>query len=121
MRISYWSSDVCSSDLDYTSLVREKVGDYLAKVYDGHVSAYYPAFPEGNVARVHIIIGRQADRTPRIPSAKLEEAIRAISTPWGQRLAALSEGSSPISVNYAYQEAFQIGRASGGERVCQSV
>src|SRR3546814_13194627 len=77
MRISYWSSDVCSSDLDYTSLVREKVGDYLAKVYDGHVSAYYPAFPEGNVARVHIIIGRQADRTPRIPSATLEEAIRS--------------------------------------------
>src|SRR5690606_2889506 len=62
---------------DYTSLVREKVSDYLAKVYDGHVSAYYPAFPEGNVARVHIIIGRQAGRTPRVPPAKLQEAIRA--------------------------------------------
>ncbi|CAD7048995.1 NAD-glutamate dehydrogenase [Pseudorhizobium endolithicum] len=91
---------------DYNSHVREKVSDYLAKVYDGHLSAYYPAFPEGGVARVHIIIGRRGSRTPRIPQAALEEAIRAISTPWSQRFAALSAGSAKLAVNNAFQEAF---------------
>src|SRR5690606_5157443 len=32
---------------DYNSTVREKIGDFFKTVYDGHVSAYYPAFPEG--------------------------------------------------------------------------
>ena len=91
---------------DYNSLVREKVSDHLARVYDGHVSAYYPAFPEGGVARVHIIIGRRGGRTPRVPQAKLEEAIRLISTPWEQRFAALSEEGMRLSVNQAFQEAF---------------
>ncbi|HUH49418.1 MAG TPA: NAD-glutamate dehydrogenase, partial [Mycoplana sp.] len=42
----------------YDSDVREKIGAYLKTVYDGRVSAYYPAFPEGGLARVHFIIGR---------------------------------------------------------------
>lgn len=32
---------------EYNSYVREKIGDYLSKVYDGHISAYYPAFLKG--------------------------------------------------------------------------
>ncbi|MCJ8519847.1 glutamate dehydrogenase [Pseudorhizobium tarimense] len=91
---------------DYNSQVREKVSDYLAHVYEGHLSAYYPAFPEGGVARVHIIIGRRGGRTPRIPQAKLEEAIRAISTPWEQSFAALADEQIKLSVNKAFQEAF---------------
>ena len=91
---------------DYNSLVREKVSDYLARVYEGHLSAYYPAFPEGGVARVHIIIGRRGGRTPRIPQAKLEETIRAISTPWEQRFSALADEQARLSVNNAFQEAF---------------
>ncbi|MBP2563035.1 glutamate dehydrogenase [Neorhizobium galegae] len=91
---------------DYNSLVREKVGDYLTKVYDGHVSAYYPAFPEGGVARVHMIIGRRGGKTPRIAQAKLEEAIRLIATPWEDRFAALAEEGPRLSVTQAFQEAF---------------
>lgn len=91
---------------EYNSFVREKVSDYLAKAYEGHVSAYYPAFPEGGVARVHVIIGRRLGKTPRIPQAKLEEVIRAISTPWEQRFNALAEDGPRLSVNYAFQEAF---------------
>jgi len=91
---------------NYNSQVREKVSDYLAKAYGGHLSAYYPAFPEGGVARVHVIIGRRGGRTPRIQQTKLEEAIREISTPWDQRFSALADEQTRLSVNKAFQEAF---------------
>ncbi|GGG15579.1 NAD-glutamate dehydrogenase [Rhizobium wenxiniae] len=91
---------------DYNSLVREKVGAYLARVFEGHVSAYYPAFPEGGVARVHFIIGRRGGKTPRIAQAKLEEAIRLISTPWEEQFSLLAENGPRLSVTNAFQEAF---------------
>ncbi|SFB54275.1 glutamate dehydrogenase [Rhizobium sp. NFR07] len=91
---------------DYNSLVREKVGAYLAQVFEGHVSAYYPAFPEGGVARVHFIIGRSGGKTPRIPQAKLEEAIRLIALPWDEQFAALAGDGPRLSVTNAFQEAF---------------
>jgi NAD-specific glutamate dehydrogenase len=91
---------------DYNSIVREKIGTYLADVFDGHVSAYYPAFPEGTAARVHMIIGRRGGKTPRIPQPKLEEAIRLIATPWEERFAALADAGPRLSVTNAFQEAF---------------
>ncbi len=92
---------------EYNSAVREKIATYLKTVYDGHVSAYYPAFPEGGVARVHFIIGRSTRRTPRVPQARLEQAIRAISARWDERLVALAGPSGlVISVSQAFQEAF---------------
>ncbi|MGV8937660.1 MAG: NAD-glutamate dehydrogenase [Allorhizobium sp.] len=92
---------------EYNSSVREKIGSYLQTVYDGHVSAYYPAFPEGGVARVHIIIGRTAGRTPRIPQPRLEEAVRRITTPWNDSFASLAGPDAPkLSVTQAYQESF---------------
>ncbi|RAX43506.1 NAD-glutamate dehydrogenase [Rhizobium tropici] len=92
---------------EYDSVVREKIGNYLKSVYDGRVSAYYPAFPEGGVARVHFIIGRSAGKTPHIPQAKLEEAIRAITARWDERFVMLAGPKAPsISVSQAFQEAF---------------
>src|SRR5262249_45526307 len=41
----------------YDSNVRKQIGDYLADVYKGHLSAFYPFFPEGPLVRVHFIIG----------------------------------------------------------------
>jgi len=37
----------------YTSEVRAEIGVYLAEIYEGRVSAYYPHFPEGELVRVH--------------------------------------------------------------------
>ncbi len=91
---------------DYDSVVRQKVGDYLARIYDGHVSAYYPAFPEGGVARVHIIIGRSGGKTPAVAQNELEDAVRHISTPWEERFALLAAGGPRISVTGAFQEIF---------------
>jgi len=91
----------------YDSDVREKIGAYLAKVFDGHVSAYYPAFPEGGVARVHFIIGRSAGKTPRIAQEALERAVREIVTGWEDRFSAIRPADgADLEVNEAYREQF---------------
>jgi glutamate dehydrogenase len=92
---------------DYNSAVREKIGTYLKTVYDGRVSAYYPAFPEGAVARVHFIIGRSGGKTPRIPQGRLEQAIREITARWTERFEFLAGEDAPkIRVSQAFEEAF---------------
>lgn len=62
----------------YDSIVREKIGNYLKTVFEGRLSAYYPAFPEGGLARVHFIIGRSGGKTPDVSSETIEAAIRDI-------------------------------------------
>ncbi|WP_315926067.1 NAD-glutamate dehydrogenase [Mesorhizobium sp. SP-1A] len=81
----------------YDSVVREKVGAYLKTVFQGRLSAYYPAFPEGGLARVHFIIGRSGGKTPRIEPAAIEAAIRDIVRTWEDALAEAVEvsGSDP--------------------------
>lgn len=92
---------------EYNSYVREKIGDYLARVYDGHISAYYPAFPEGALARVHFIVGRSNGKTPRIAQDKLEDTVSDIAARWIDHFTALSEPGAPLlDVDQAYQEAF---------------
>jgi glutamate dehydrogenase len=92
----------------YDSEVREKIGTYLKTVYDGRVSAYYPAFPEGGVARVHFIIGRSGGKTPRIAQAELEREIRSIATTWEERFAALTGGHECVlAAGPSFQAAFE--------------
>lgn len=99
---------------EYNSLVREKIGAYLSQVYEGHVSAYYPAFPEGAVARVHFIIGRTDGKTPRIAQDKLEEAVSDIAARWIDHFDALGEAGAPtLDVDQAYKEAFTPEEAFG--------
>ncbi|UUP17459.1 NAD-glutamate dehydrogenase [Nitratireductor thuwali] len=71
----------------YDSRVRAEIGDYLKTVFEGRVSAYYPAFPEGTLARVHFIIGRSGGKTPRVDSNQLEAGIREIVRTWDDALA----------------------------------
>ncbi|MBN9550535.1 MAG: NAD-glutamate dehydrogenase, partial [Alphaproteobacteria bacterium] len=70
----------------YDSVVREKIGAYLKTVFEGRLSAYYPAFPEGGLARVHFIIGRSGGKTPKIDQATIEAAIRDIVRTWDDAL-----------------------------------
>ncbi|MBX3583346.1 MAG: NAD-glutamate dehydrogenase [Rhizobiaceae bacterium] len=95
----------------YDSIVREKIGDYLATVFDGHVSAYYPAFPEGGLARVHFIIGRPSGKTPKIDQAKLEKDIRDIARTWEDSLrqaaADLGADSTLLSVAARFPQSYR--------------
>jgi glutamate dehydrogenase len=81
----------------YDSVVREKIGAWLKTAFEGRLSAYYPAFPEGSLARVHFIIGRSGGRTPKVEPAAIEEAIRDIIRTWEDALreAALASGADP--------------------------
>ncbi|ESZ18076.1 NAD-glutamate dehydrogenase [Mesorhizobium sp. L48C026A00] len=75
----------------YDSVVREKIGTYLKTMFQGRLSAYYPAFPEGGLARVHFIIGRSGGRTPKVDQATIEAAIRAIVRTWDDILRETAE------------------------------
>ena len=76
-----------------TAKCAERIGAYLAEVFDGHVSAFYPAFPEGSLARVHFIVGRAGGPTPDPSQATLEAAVEAIIRTWSDGLAAALAGT----------------------------
>jgi glutamate dehydrogenase len=96
----------------YDSELREKIGQYLKTIYDGRVSAYYPAFPEGGVARVHFIIGRSGGKTPKIAQAVLESAVKNLATRWDERFDALTGESGPkIRAGQDYQADFSPAEA----------
>jgi glutamate dehydrogenase len=71
----------------FDSDVRARIGNYLADVFKGHVSAFYPFFPEGPLTRIHFIIGRSAGETPNPDRAVLEDAVAAIVRTWADALA----------------------------------
>ncbi|MCM5554474.1 NAD-glutamate dehydrogenase [Pleomorphomonas sp. NRK KF1] len=66
----------------YNTDTRLAIGDYLADAFDGRVSSVYPAFPEGPLARVHYIIGRDEGATPAVAQAELEAAVARITRNW---------------------------------------
>ena len=81
----------------YDSRLRERIGQLLSQTYDGHVSAYYPAFPEGLLARVHIIVGRAGDPTPEVDIARLEARIAEMAKNWEDEfVAALGNANAPV-------------------------
>ena len=47
----------------FDTSVRRRIGNYLAGVYGGRVSAFHPFFPEGPLVRVHFIIGLPEEGT----------------------------------------------------------
>jgi glutamate dehydrogenase len=71
----------------YDSELRAKIGDYLSRAFIGHVSAFYPFFPEGPLVRVHFVIGRSGGATPAIDGATLEREVGAIVRSWIDGLA----------------------------------
>jgi glutamate dehydrogenase len=70
----------------YDTDVRRRVGDFLARVYQGRLSAAYPAYPEGPLARTHYIVGRTEGETPQIDGAMLESSILGIVRTWSDTL-----------------------------------
>ncbi|MEK1854004.1 MAG: NAD-glutamate dehydrogenase [Phyllobacterium sp.] len=75
----------------YDSVVREKIGTYLANAFEGHLSAYYPAFPEGGLTRVHFIIGHADGDFPKVKRETLEEAVRSIVRTWEDAVAEVGD------------------------------
>src|ERR1700719_2947636 len=66
----------------YDSATRIAIGNYLANVYQGRVSAFYPFFAEGPLVRVHFIIGRSEGEAPNPERATLDRAVETIVRSW---------------------------------------
>ncbi|WP_062015348.1 NAD-glutamate dehydrogenase [Aureimonas sp. AU4] len=99
----------------YDARMRDEIGRLLAERYDGHVSAYYPAFPEGSLATIHFIIGRRGGATPQPDVAAIEAEVARIARDWGQAFEAAIGGTGSHSEMLAmgagfptsYQEAVE--------------
>lgn len=94
----------------YDSDIRQRAGDYLAEQYDGRVSAYYPHFPEGEMVRVHYILGRNEGETPHPSRTDLESDITELMRTFGDRI--LLEALNPAEVK-SYANAFSAGYQLG--------
>jgi glutamate dehydrogenase len=70
----------------YDTSVRRRVGEFLTRMFAGRLSAAYPTYPEGPLARTHYIIGRDEGATPRIDRATLEAGISSIVRTWADGL-----------------------------------
>ncbi|HEX5506866.1 MAG TPA: NAD-glutamate dehydrogenase, partial [Pseudolabrys sp.] len=98
----------------YGSHVRQRIGEYLASIFIGHVSAYYPFFPEeGTLVRVHFIIGRREGKTPEVDRDALERAVAAIVRTWSDdfadALALVNPPDKAQTLFSRYSEAFSAG------------
>ncbi|OYU48062.1 MAG: NAD-glutamate dehydrogenase [Rhizobiales bacterium PAR1] len=107
----------------YDTSVRLRIGDYLARIYEGRISAAYPAYPEGPLSRTHYIVGRTEGKTPVIDRTTLEAGIAAIVRTWADSFRdqlAVEAPKDKVSLwsriwanafNAAYREAFSASDA----------
>jgi glutamate dehydrogenase len=97
----------------YTTEVRLRIGAYLADVFDGRLSAWYVAYPEGPLARVHFIVGRDQGETPDPSQEVLEQAVAGIVRTWAdgfrEALRGAYGGNKALEVATRYADAFQAG------------
>jgi glutamate dehydrogenase len=97
----------------YDSTVRKAIGDYLADAYRGHVSAFHPFFPEGQLVRVHFIVALSPDQPANPDRASLERAIEAIVRTWvdelGEQLARNYDPLRARALFNQYRNAFSQG------------
>ncbi len=97
----------------YSAQVRQRIGEYLAEVFNGRVSAYYPYIHDAPLTRVHFIIGRDAGPTPDPARAELERAVGAIVRSWRDALSeALAQAYDPDqarALTARYRDAFGDG------------
>ncbi|MGF7160752.1 glutamate dehydrogenase [Rhodoligotrophos appendicifer] len=93
--------------------VRIRIGELLAAAYEGHVSAFYPSFPESALVRVHFIIGRQGGTPPSPDLSKLEAEAAEIVRTWEDRLVAtMKQRLEPAQSRHLlqiYRQAFSAG------------
>ncbi|MGL4241959.1 MAG: NAD-glutamate dehydrogenase domain-containing protein, partial [Beijerinckiaceae bacterium] len=88
-----------------------------AGVYQGRLSAAYPSYLEGPLARTHFIIGRDEGATPPVSRTEIEAGITAIVRTWADdlRTAAVGDPATEKLIRRhgerfraAYREAFDV-------------
>ncbi len=96
----------------YSAELRSRVHAMLADAYGGRQSAYYPAFSDGPLARVHFIVGLTPGH-PEPDEDALDIQVRQMAETWEEALSRETrrKGSPDIDIgtarfNAAYKEAF---------------
>jgi glutamate dehydrogenase len=87
----------------YDGAVRARITRYLADIYDGRVSAFYPHFPEGELVRLHVIIGRNGGATPQPTRTALEAGVEALTRDFSDMLMTAAPDPGRVS---DYRQAF---------------
>ncbi len=95
----------------YDTELRRSVGRYLVATFDGRLSAAYPDYPEGALARTHYIIGLDKP-PPAVDAETIEAGIAQLARTWSDGLRdALGEtmdGPRARTLAGAYAEAFSV-------------
>ena len=110
----------------YDAEARARIAEYLAERYDGRVSAFYPHFPEGDLVRLHVIIGRNGGRTPRHSRKELEAAVGDLSRSFGDRIVAAAPQRASVSdyraaFSAAYEAHNSVADALGDIAILESL
>ncbi|MBB4041280.1 glutamate dehydrogenase [Microvirga flocculans] len=111
----------------YDTSARLRIGQFLASIYEGRVSATYPSYPEGPLARTHYIIGRDEGQTPQVSRETLEKGISAIVRTWSDALRdeldATVGGARARALASRYGEAFSAAyrEAFGAEQAIRDI
>ncbi len=87
----------------YSADTRADIGRHLALRYGGRVTEYTPFFPEGDMVRVHFLIGRAGGDTPQPTRRELETEIAGILQTFGERLGQAARDPDAVA---AWKEAF---------------
>ena len=98
----------------YDSDVRARAGRILAEGFGGWISAYYPAFSDAPLARVHFIIGVNPGDHLNPDAAALEARVADAVRGWRDRFAAAVRAAAPSREAAAdllarYAGAFPVG------------
>ncbi len=92
---------------------RQKIGELLAKAYEGKVTSFSPYFGEGTLVRVHFNIARDRDASSEPSPTKLEQSVAELVRTWDDRLSdAIEETFSPDEarrLRRKYRDAFSPG------------
>jgi glutamate dehydrogenase len=96
----------------YTSDVRIRVGQYLAEVFHGRVSASHVGMPEGALARIHYIIGHDQGAIPEVDREVVEAEVAARVQTWDDRLKSVLlqhyNGPRARGLSTQYTKAFSV-------------
>ncbi|MGR3364549.1 MAG: NAD-glutamate dehydrogenase, partial [Maritimibacter harenae] len=96
----------------YSSKVREQAGELIRDAFGGRLSAFYPQFGDGSLARVHYIIGLNPFDHPEPEISDLERRVARLARTWEDDLETHVRRNAPEEIRLrmpAYQDAFKAG------------
>jgi glutamate dehydrogenase len=96
----------------YSTTVDHRIGELLADRYGGHVASSAIAFPEGQLARLHVIVGLRAGPRPdpdrEAIEAEIGELIRTWSDDLRRAFGAMADRQHARHLLERYGEAFSM-------------